>query len=63
MKMLPTSSSPAIERANQFVSDELSLTPESGRKRKRGSYNDYLPETRCKMAKYAIENGNSDEAH
>jgi hypothetical protein len=38
-------------------------TPTRGVKRKRGGYcDDYSPETRCYIAKYAIENGNTKAA-
>ncbi|KAK3089336.1 hypothetical protein FSP39_002806 [Pinctada imbricata] len=39
----------------------LAATPPSG-KRKRGQYSDYSPEQRLKIARYAIENGNSAAA-
>ena len=40
----------------------LAATPPSSGKRKRGQYSDYSPEQRLKIARYAIENGNSAAA-
>ena len=58
---LPDAESPAERSANKCVQNELSLSTPS-RKRKRGEYGEYSPETRYKIARYAIENGNSRAA-
>ena len=57
---LPEAGSPAEHSANRSVQKELQLS--GSRKRKLGEYRDYSPETRFKIARYAIENGNSRAA-
>lgn len=59
---LPIPSSPVEISANKAVTEAMEGTPTRGVKRKRGQYCDYSPETRCKIAKYAIENGNTKAA-
>ncbi|XP_062608100.1 uncharacterized protein LOC134269943 [Saccostrea cucullata] len=46
-----------IENLNDIVDEEYQKTPESGKKRKRGSYQHYTPEQKAKMGRYAIDNG------
>ncbi|CAC5386641.1 unnamed protein product [Mytilus coruscus] len=58
--LLPKTDNPAFQSANTEVENILvdnSPVGEGGTKRKRGNYNNYSPEVRAKMAKYAIENG------
>ena len=59
---LPKPSSPLHNTVNKDVERELrDMTPtSSGKKRKR--YGDYSSETRAKIAKYAIQNGNTAAA-
>lgn len=46
----------SFSSANDNVSCEV--VSQQLRRRKRGPYSNYTPEVRCKIAKYAIENGN-----
>ena len=39
--------------------EDPNATPKSGRKRKRGEYSHYTPEQKAKIARFAIDNGNS----
>ncbi|CAG2251561.1 unnamed protein product [Mytilus edulis] len=58
--LLPKTDNPAFQSANTEVENILvdnSPVGKGGTKRKRGNYNNYSPEVRAKMAKYAIENG------
>ena len=58
--LLPKTDRPAFESANKEVEHVLyDNSPEGkgGTKRKRGNYNNYSPEVREKMARYAVENG------
>jgi hypothetical protein len=58
--LLPKTDKPAFESANKEVEHVLyDNSPEGkgGTKRKRGNYNNYSPEVREKMARYAVENG------
>jgi hypothetical protein len=45
---------------NKTVTRAMDCTPTRGLKRKRGEYCEYSPETRCKIGKQAIENGNTN---
>jgi len=62
--LLPKTDNPAFLSANKEVEELLcrsssdnSPVGKGGTKRKRGNYNNYSPEVRAKMARYAIENG------
>ena len=61
-EILPEAESPAEPSANKSVQKELDVLVTGSRKRKRGEYGDYSPDTRYKIARYAIENGNSRAA-
>lgn len=61
-RSLPVPSSPAEKTANLEITKDTNSTPSKGLKRKRGQYGDYSPETKGKIAKFAIENGNSKTA-
>ncbi|KAH3816926.1 hypothetical protein DPMN_118451 [Dreissena polymorpha] len=60
---LPAPSSPLAGTLNSVVEREYQTSPAlSGKKRKRGQYTCYSPESKAKLARYAIEHGNSKAA-
>lgn len=59
---LPCPQSPAEKSVDVLVSEAKNVTPVREIKRKRNDYGDYSPETRMKIAKFAVENGNSRAA-
>jgi len=46
-----------LTRKHEHVLHDNSPVGKGGTKRKRGNYNNYSPEVRAKMARYAVENG------
>ena len=61
-EILPEAESPAEQSANKSVQKEFDVLVTGSRTRKRGEYGDYSLDTRYKIARYAIENGNSRAA-
>ena len=60
---LPCSSSPLADTLISVVEREYRTSPSvSGIKHKRGQYSVYSPESKAKIARYALENGNSKAA-
>ena len=53
---------PALAEEQDLINKEITATTPSTRKRKRGNYNYYDDETRCKIAKYASLHGNTAAA-
>ena len=53
---------PTIAEEQHAINKEIAATPAPSRKRKRGNYNSYDDETRCKIAKYASLHGNTSAA-
>lgn len=54
-----------MEKINDIVDkdyEDPNVTPNSGRKRKRGEYSHYTPEQKAKIVRFAIDNGNSRAA-